>query len=245
MRALLCSTLLVSAPALAIVPPNYSEPEEPFAAEVEFGMQYTSGNSDSNSFNSRVKMVYDGDNARHETGLRGYFASDDESTSAEQYQALYQLDYKLENDRYVFGRSELKWDRFGSYTDQHTFSSGYGWTQYETSSTELTLELGGGYRYNRANLEEGSDEEPSTSEGIFRAAAKFEHQLHEYTTFTADATVESGNVNTVADLKLAYRNHFWADLALKFGVDISYTDNVPDGTKNTDVISTVNLLYSF
>ncbi|WP_298442074.1 DUF481 domain-containing protein [uncultured Ferrimonas sp.] len=245
MRALIIPTLLLCTPAWALVPPNYNEPKRKLSSEIELGMQYTSGNSETSNFNSRIKAVYDGDGARHEVGLRGYFASDDGDSSAEQYQALYQLDYKLPATQYIFGRGEFKWDRFGSFSRQHTLSSGYGRTPYETKDSKLSLEAGLGYRYNYANLDDDSLDDPSSDEGIFRIASKWRHQLQEYTVVTADASVETGNLNTVAELKLAYRNQFWADLALKFGIDFSYTDDVPEDSKNTDVISTVNLLYSF
>ncbi|QIZ78659.1 DUF481 domain-containing protein [Ferrimonas lipolytica] len=246
MRALFYSALFLSAPAMALVPPNYSDPEKNLSSEIELGMQYTSGNSDTSNFNSRVKAIYDGDAARHEWGVWGYFASDEDETSAEQYQFQYQLDYKLAGSEYIYGRGDLKWDRFGSYTRKHTFSSGYGWTPYETKDSELILEVGLGYRYNKVSVSEESDDDLNKKdEAIFRTAAKWEHKLQEYTTFTADATIETGDVNTVADLKLAYRNQFWADLALKFGVDITYTDKVPEDSEKTDVISTVNLIYSF
>ncbi|ADN74739.1 protein of unknown function DUF481 [Ferrimonas balearica DSM 9799] len=238
--------LLFSAPSLALVPPNYSDPPTDLDAEVELGMQYNSGNTNSANFNTRGKLVYDTENARQEAVARAYFAADDEKTTAEQYQLQYQSDYKLEGTQYLYGRGDMLWDRFGSYLKQFTYSFGYGYTPLDAKRTKVTLEVGAGYRYNEANLSNSDDmSDPTNDEGIVRLASKLEHRLQEYTTFNADASVETGNRNTIANLNLAYRNQFWADLALKVGFDIKYTDKVPVGTENHDVVSTVNLIYSF
>ncbi|SHH96378.1 DUF481 domain-containing protein [Ferrimonas marina] len=239
--------LFATGPAFALVPPDYKEPTTDFTAELELGLQYNSGNTESSSFNSRGRLIYDMENARHDTTLRGYFASDNETTSAEQYQVQYQLDYKLEGTRYVFGRADMLWDRFGSYVQQHIASVGYGYNPVDRKHTKWTLEGGVGYRYNEANLSntEDPDQNATDDEAIVRIASKLEHRLQEYTSFNADATIETGSLNTVANLNLSYRNQLWADLALKIGMDIKYTDVIPEGTEHTDVISTVNLLYTF
>ncbi|WP_286340460.1 DUF481 domain-containing protein [Ferrimonas sp. YFM] len=238
--------LLIAPQALALVPPEYKEPEDRLDAEVELGLQYTSGNTESSNFNSRGKLVYDGDAAKHETVLKAYFASDNQSATAEQYTVEYQLDYKLSGSNYLYGRSELIWDRFGSFTQQQIYSAGYGSTLIDRRHTKLSLEAGGGYRFNEANLtDDDADQSSSTDEGIARFSGKFEQRLHEYTTFNAEGAVETGNRNTVATLKMSIRNQLWADLALKIGTDIKFTDRVPENSERTDIISTVNLLYTF
>lgn len=231
---------------MALVPPNYTEPEDPFNAEIELGMQYTSGNTDSSNFNSRSKLNYDVSKYHHETVLKAYFASDSKDTTAEQYAVQYQLDYDLRGSKYIYGRGELNWDRFGSFTQKQSYSFGYGYSPIDRRHTKLSLEVGAGYRYNKPNTDDSTEESQSAKdEGIVRMASKFEQRLHEYTTFNLDGAVESGNRNTIATLKASLRNHLWANLALKIGIDVEYTDKVPESTEQTDIISTVNLLYKF
>ncbi|TKB51389.1 DUF481 domain-containing protein [Ferrimonas sediminicola] len=238
--------LLVAPQALALVPPEYKEPEDRLDAEVELGLQFTSGNSESSNFNGRGKLVYDADAAKHETVLKAYFASDNQSTTAEQYTLEYQLDYKLGGSNYIYGRSELLWDKFGSFTRQQIYSAGYGSTLVDRRHTKLSLEVGGGYRYNEPNLTDADQGgRRSTDEGIARFSGKFSQRLHEYTTFNTEGAVETGNRNTVATLKMSIRNQLWADLALKIGTDLKFTDRVPENSERTDIISTVNLLYTF
>ncbi|WP_035416276.1 DUF481 domain-containing protein [Ferrimonas kyonanensis] len=247
MKRLMMVAALLSPSVWALVPPEYKEPEDRLDAEVELGLQYTSGNTESSNFNSRGKIVYDAEAARHETNLHAYFASDNQSTTAEQYTVQYQLDYKLKGTQYVYGRSELIWDRFGSFTQQQIYSFGYGYSPIDHRHTKLSLEAGAGYRYNKPNLSDSDTDSDgsSTDEGIARFAGKLEQRLHEYTTFNAEGAVETGNRNTIATLKLSIRNQLWADLALKIGTDVKYTEKVPENSEKTDIISTVNLLYSF
>ncbi|MCG9697468.1 DUF481 domain-containing protein [Shewanella sp. Isolate11] len=237
-------TLSLSSGAWALVPPDYQEPPSDFSAEIEAGLQINTGNTDSSSFNGRTKLVYDTKQFRQEGVFKGYYAADSEKTTSEKYDAQVQSSYKLYSG-YIFARGEFTSDRFGSYTRIATVSTGYGFDAVSTDRTKLSLEIGPGYRY---NLPQESDTEPFPDpdrEIILRTAAKFEQKIHEYTSFNADFTSELGQVTNTFTLDMGYKNTLFQDWAFKIGVNIKYTDVVPEGSKKTDTISTFNLLYTF
>ncbi len=234
----------LATPAMALVPPDYQEPPSDFKAEVETGFQLNTGNTESTSFNGRTKLVYDTSNARQEGTLKAYFASDSEKTTSEKYDLQLQSNYKL-NGGYVYGRGDFTWDQFGSYTEIFTVSSGYGFDAISDDDTKLSLEVGPGYRY---NLPQENDEQPdpiAEKDLILRLAAKFEQRIHEYTSLTADITTEVGDNNNTVSLDMSYKNTIFLNWAFKVGFNIKYTEIVPVGTKQTDTISTFNLLYTF
>lgn len=247
MNKVLIATSLscISFSAFALVPPDYQEPPSDFTTEVEAGFQLNTGNTESTSFNSRIKMVYDTTNAKQEGTIKAYFASDDETTTSEKYDLQLQSNYKL-NGGYIFGRGDLTWDKFGSYTKIATVSSGYGFDAISSSLTKLSLEVGPGFRYNKPNnVDDQTTDLPAEQDVILRTAVKFEQKLQEYTSLTADLTAEVGENNNTIALDTNYKNTLFQDWAFKIGVSVKYTEVVPEGTKQTDTITTFNLLYTF
>jgi len=236
--------LLFSPAALALVPPNYQEPPNDLTAEIEAGFQLNTGNTQSSSFNGRTKLVYDTDNTTQEGTIKAYFASDEDKTTSEKYDLQLQSNYKLYGG-YVFGRGDFTWDKFGSFTRIATVSGGYGFDSISNSSTKLSLEIGPGYRYNLPISTDSTPNPEANKNAILRTAAKFEQKLQEYTSLNADLTSEIGEDNSTLTLDMNYKNTLFQDWAFKIGVNVKYTHVVPDGSKQTDTITTFNLLYTF
>jgi putative salt-induced outer membrane protein len=239
-----CCLFLLSAPAWALVPPDYQEPPSNFNAEVEAGLQLNSGNNETKNFNGRTYLTYDSPSTKQEATLKAYYASDVNESTAEKYELFLQSNYKLERG-YVFGRGEFTWNEFGSYTRISTISTGYGFDLIKNYKTKLSLEAGPGYRYDQP---QASIAEPNPDENrdvILRSAAKYTVKLQEYTSFNADVTAETGLDNNTLTLDMSYKNTFIQDWAFKIGMNIKYTEVVPDESKNTDTVTTFNLLYTF
>ena len=238
------SSLLFCQSALALVPSYYRDPENHFTAEIEAGFQLNTGNTSSTSFNGRTNMVYDTSKAKQEMTLKGFFSSDEKRTTSEKYELQLQSNYKLSTG-YIFAQGDFTWDRFGSYTKVSTVSSGYGFDAISANKVKLSLEFSPGYRY---NLPIETDQEPtpsSNSEVILRSAARFSYKLHEYSSVDANLTAENGGDNNTLTLDASYKNLVFKDWAFKVGVNVKYTEVVPEGTKKTDTVTTFNLLYTF
>ena len=238
------ASLCLSHSAWALVPPDYQEPPSDFSAEIEAGLQINTGNTDSSSFNGRTKLVYDTDHFRQEGVFKAYYAADAETTTSEKYDVQLQSSYKFYNG-YVFARGDFTEDRFGSYTRISIVSTGYGFDAISDSSTKLSLEIGPGYRYNLPQSSEAIPNPDADREIIIRTAAKFEQKIHEYTSFNADLTAEAGESNSTLTLDMSYKNTLFQDWAFKIGMNIKYTEVVPEGSKQTDTVTTFNLLYTF
>ena len=240
----ICCLFLLSAPAWALVPPDYQEPPSNFNAEIEAGLQLNSGNNETKNFNGRTYLTYDSLKTKQEATLKAYYSADGTESTAEKYELYLQSNYKLERG-YVFGRGEFTWDEFGSYTRIATISTGYGFDLIKSDKTKLSLEIGPGYRYDlpQANTVEPNPE--ANRDVILRSAAKYTVKLQEYTSLNADVTAETGQDNNTLTLDMSYKNTFIQDWAFKIGINIKYTEVVPEDSQNTDTITTFNLLYTF
>ncbi|GIU45796.1 DUF481 domain-containing protein [Shewanella algidipiscicola] len=241
---LLFVTLTLSYSAWALVPPDYQEPPSDFSAEIEAGLQINTGNTDSSSFNGRTKLVYDTTAYRQEGVIKAYYAADAEKTTSEKYDLQLQSSYKFYSG-YVFARGDFIKDRFGSYTRSSTVSTGYGFDAISDNNTRLSLEVGPGYRYNLPAVTDDIPDPAADRDIILRTAAKFEQRIHEYTSFNADLTAEAGKENNTLTLDLSYKNTLFQDWAFKIGMNVKYTEVVPEGSKQTDTVTTFNLLYTF
>jgi putative salt-induced outer membrane protein len=238
------SLLCLSLPVFALVPPDYQEPPSDFTAEIEAGLQLNTGNTESSSFNGRSKLIYDTQQTTQEATFKAYFASEKSQITSEKYELQLQSNYKL-NKGYIFGRGDFTWDQFGSYTQISTLSSGYGFNAINNYKTKLSLEVGPGYRYNLPNESVDIPNPDAEKDIILRTAAKFSQKLQEYSSLNADLTAEVGENNNTLTLDMNYKNLVFQDWAFKIGMNIKYTEVVPDDSQQTDTITTFNLLYTF
>ena len=104
----------------------------------------------------------------------------------------------------------------------------------------------------RAELEAGpglrqSCETPGaqTNELIFRAAGKLTWQLTPNAGFEQRVRLDSGRANTTFESVTSVRSTVIGSLALKLSETAKYNTSVPPGTKNTDLLTSVNLVYCF
>ncbi|GGP37757.1 hypothetical protein GCM10009347_02150 [Shewanella algicola] len=241
---LTCCLFLLSTPAWALVPPEYQEPDTSFNAEVEAGLQLNSGNNETKNFNGRTYLTYDSLKTKQEATLKAYYAADGSESTSEKYELYLQSNYKLDRG-YVFGRGEFTWDEYGSYTRISTISTGYGFDLIKNYTTKLSLEAGPGYRYDKPQASTTEPNPDDNRDVILRTAAKYTVKLQEYTSFNADVTAETGLENNTLTLDMSYKNTFIQDWAFKIGMNVKYTEVVPEDSKKTDTVTTFNLLYTF
>ncbi|NKF49460.1 DUF481 domain-containing protein [Shewanella sp. WXL01] len=240
----LTALVLFPSSAWALVPPDYKEPPSDIYAEIEAGLQVNSGNNSTQNFNGRTHITYDTEKAKQEATFKAYYAADDGSSTAEKFDLYLQSNYKFD-DAYLYGRGELTWDKFGSFTRISTISTGYGFDVISDSKHTLSLEMGPGYRYDIPIATESEPDPSANSNVILRSAAKYSLKLQEYTSFNADFTAEAGKDNSTLTLDLSYKNTFIQDWAFKVGMNFKYNTTVPTDTKQLDTITTFNLLYTY
>jgi putative salt-induced outer membrane protein len=242
--SVLISLILSSKLAFALVPPEYQEPPSDLTAEIEAGFQLNTGNTEATSFNGRTQLIYDTEKAKQEATLKAFFAADAEGTTSKKYDVQLQSSYKLDRG-YIYGRGDFTWDRFGSYTQLSTFSTGYGFEAIRSRKTKLNLEMGPGYRYNQPAASQDDPAPAPEKDIILRTAIRFSQKLQEYSSINADLTAEVGDKNNTLTLDTHYKNLVFQDWAFKIGINVKYTEVVPEGLKQTDTVTLFNLLYSF
>jgi putative salt-induced outer membrane protein len=223
---------------------------EAIKGEAELGFVSTSGNTETENINAKLKLLKETDNWRHEGNIAALSSSSEDqdtgeaSTTAEKYTADAKSERKLSERAYVYGLATYEDDRFSGFDYQATVGAGYGYEVIATENKTLALEIGPGYRYSA--VENGEDEDEAT----LRLGEEFEWQFSDTAKFNQYLVVEGGDDNTITNVGVSLESALTGTLALKIGIDAEYTDEVPvddDGIKreHTDTETYASIIYSF
>ncbi|ERM62751.1 DUF481 domain-containing protein [Vibrio mimicus] len=221
----------------------------PWKNQVEFGYQAHSGNTESESLNSRIKSEYT--SGRHRTYGEWKFYKLDKGGKENKRQSTYALqsDYKLGPKTYLYGSFYGTASRYSAYFKDYTFSGGLGYQFAYTEEIVLELELGPGFRYQKPNLDEIDDDDiifpEQVDEAIFRGNLKAEWQALDNLRFEAEMTMVAGESNTSLDSDISLTNDITDHIALKIRQSRQYHNRVPEGLSKADSVISVNLLFEF
>ncbi|TFH92178.1 DUF481 domain-containing protein [Vibrio ouci] len=219
----------------------------PWKTEVEFGYQAHSGNSDSQSLNSRLNATYV--EGRHRTSgeWKYYLLYKDGEEDKRQSTYNAQSDYKLGPKSYLYSSFNGVDSRYSAYFKDYTLSGGLGYQFANTETFLLEFEFGPGFRYQEPNKDEIDDDDiifpDIVQEGIFRGNLNSKWQALDNLAVIASVTIVSGRSNTRTDTDLSVSNDITETIALKLTYSRQYHDKVPDGLYKADSMFSVNLLF--
>lgn len=223
------------------------ESPSPFSTEIEFGYQSHSGNSDSQSLNSRLSGEYIRGRYRLNGEWKYYLLYKDGTEDKRQSSYDVQADYKLSQKTYTYTNFQGYDSRYNAYFKDYTLSAGVGYQIRNTESLLLEGELGPGFRYQEPNLDEIDDDDivfpERVSEAIFRGKLSTIFKASDSLSLSADITIVGGKSNTRTDTELGITNNITEDIALKVVYSRQYHNRVPDGLSKTDSVFSVNLLF--
>jgi putative salt-induced outer membrane protein len=150
------------------------------------------------------------------------------------------------------GAARYEHDDFGANLWQGIVSLGYGYIALKDERNELSFEIGPGYkRYRPADTyiivdsESVAVRQPTESEMVGRGLINYKYKLTANTSFDDTLLVEAGSKNTYLQNDAGLAVSMTRKLALKVGFQVRHNTDVLPGTKNTDTLTTTNLVYSF
>jgi len=221
-------------------PFTYADKDAPgWHGEGEFGLAITSGNSNTETLNGRLKLINNTGLWRHTLGLEALFVSDSDATTAERYTFGYKADRKISDYDYLFGAFRYDNDRFSGFDFQSSLTVGYGRRLFEHSRSRLDIEAGAGYRF--SETADGVNQ----NQVISRFYGDYEYKVSENALFSQSLLIESGSDNTFTESVTAFKVGFAEKLALKLSLTARNNSDTPVGTTSTDTISAASVVYSF
>jgi putative salt-induced outer membrane protein len=236
----------------------------------EFGFASSYGNSRSENINAKLGLNQENDLWKNNFFLNGLRSKgevqvqdqqgntvDRLTTTANRYDTGASVGYKLDPRSYVVTALRYEHDDFGANLWQGIVSVGYGYIALKTDRTELSFEVGPGYkRYRPADVSESVTQPDGTtatvkvhqdtvSEAVGRGLVNYKYRLTDNTALEDTLLIEAGSDNKYYQNDIGLSVSMTRKVALKLGYQVRYNSDVQPGTQSTDSLVTTNLLYNF
>jgi putative salt-induced outer membrane protein len=219
----------------------------------QVGAVLSRGNSDATTANVKFDgsdSFGDWKNVAHLAFLYGESA---DFSTAQRLEGAWQSNYNYSKKMFVFGSITGEDDRFDGFVYQATLATGLGYKVVDSDTTKLTLTAGIGYRRLQSETlikdDDGRvisrDPGESTSDGVGTVGLDYQQQITKTTKLTDRLAIQSGGQNSAVANDFAIAVNMTQALALSFGYGVRYNSNPTAGTKSTDELTTVNLVYAF
>ncbi|HVY23741.1 MAG TPA: DUF481 domain-containing protein [Steroidobacteraceae bacterium] len=250
MRTSLLLALLVPVAVLADDQPVDGQ----WTGKGQLGYVASQGNTEAESASAALDTSLLSGNWKHAFHLGGLYGKSSGIVSAERWDSMWQSDYNFSPDMFTFGNLRYAHDMFSGFEYQAAISAGLGYRFFHTKSTQLSGQLGVGYRQSRpelivtdVNTGEVLYRVPldKTNDAIITAGVDYSQQLTESTSISNKTLVESGSSNTLVSDTFGLNVKMFNRLALGIGVTYQYNSKPPVDLKKVDTTETVNLVYSF
>lgn len=229
-----------------------TEEKTDWDASAELGLLFTSGNTKTETFKTKLNAARDYENWRHK-GMIDYYRSEQEDqatgdtyVTGDRLFVSGQSNYKFSPDSrsslFLFGSYEE--DKFSGYEYQGTVAVGYG-ARYRYSPTLFAdYEIGPGYSVNKPIVNGVVQEQESSA--ILRLAGNLVWDITKNSKFNALASTEIGEENTKSRGELSVSANVNSSLALKFSIAANHNSYLEDPSKEKlDTETAVTLVYSF
>lgn len=206
----------------------------------ELGLVFARGNSDTETVNAKLGLTYTRERWSNETEINYLRSENDGELDASRFWLSNKTAYDLNERSYLVGSARYDEDRFSSFDYQATAALGYGYRILTGETHTLSVEAGPGVRFS-----EERDSGESDTDVIGRGSLDYAWMISETAKLENGFLVESGASNTFLENELSLAVAINSSLSLKTGVAVRHNTDVAPGRDNTDVLSTVNLVYSF
>jgi len=234
-----------SVPAMAqshssLAPANGSKADGKWSGRGELGIALSKGNTDSESFIGKFDMAYNDAHRKSAFGASAQYATTNDVESAHRYDAYGSTGFRLDPRRYIYGSMRHERDNFATSEYQWTAAAGYGYEAIRDERQHLSLEVGPGYRFAKDQASRVHH-----NQAIVRGLVDWNFKLTDTASLVENMLLESGSDNTYARNVFGLQVAVSEALAMKAGLETRYNSSVDPGIRNTDSLTTVNLVYSF
>ena len=225
---------------------------EEWEASAEFGLLFTTGNTETESLKGKLNVARDYKKWRHKGVLDYYTAEQEDQSTGDTYETADSLflsaqsNYKFAPDSkssmFVFASYEE--DEYSGYEYQSTVALGYGARYRYSENVYADYEIGPGYARSKP-IENGIAQE-SEGSAILRLAGNAHWKISENSKFNALLSSEIGEDNTKSRGEVSVSSNLNSSLAMKISLSATHNSEVANETiENLDTETAVTLVYSF
>jgi len=217
-----------------------TEEEEKFEGSFDVGATFSNGNSKEQSIQSNFDLDY------HFTKeisnilkARAENKEQNEVRTKEEYFVNNQTRQSIDKLHFKFSELQFVSDRFGGYNYRVSQTIGLGKKLVDSKRYKVSVQAGVGLR--QSKLINGEKRNSPT----LNFGSNINLKINEHVTFEEFLSVSADNYATIirsdANLKILVSKKLY----FKLGVLIERTSTVPEGTKNSDITTGIQLGYEF
>jgi putative salt-induced outer membrane protein len=251
-NALLAGVVLLAIPLISQADDNE------WSGSGEVGFALTTGNTKSQNLNAKLAFKKEDVQWKHNFFLNALRskgeANGEYDLTANRFDIGASSGYKFDERSYLVSAVRYENDDFSPYTYQWIVSIGYGYTFIKNAQTELSAEVGPGYRRvdQRAFAVTSGDPpvtvilDPDANGNVVgRGLVSFKHKFNDSTSFENTTLIETGSNNSYLQNDAGLAVSMTDKLALKLGYQVRHNSDVNPGKKKTDQLLTTNLVFKF
>jgi putative salt-induced outer membrane protein len=220
---------------------TFAQEENPkyWSGDVELGAVSTTGNTEQTSVKLRTDIQREKNQWINQFHFDTYSASEDGDDTADRLYTFYRLDYRLREDRGLYGRLAYEDDKFTGFKNQSDLTFGYNQTLFDRTNWSLKGDIGLGVR--RSELDTGE----TNNEMLFTTAGYLDWQISENALFKQLLSFEIGEDLTITRSETSLEANIIGALAMKLALAVKNSSKAPEGKDETDTETTVTLVYKF
>ena len=207
---------------------------------LEAGLISTSGNSQSEVFNSAVKAVREWDRWTQTVNMTTAGASFNGTRNKESYLLDGTVKFDLSEQQFLFVNARYFDDKFDSFSESVSAAGGAGFKPVlnQTFSWDVFTGIG----YSHQSLEQSGED---ISGVTFLGISRYSRKLTDSTNLDFNTTVEYKPENTFSRNEASLDVAINSTLALKLAYEIRYNSEPARVDKNLDTITKANIVYRF
>lgn len=213
--------------------------ERPWQAWVDAGFSIATGNTEESNMNINTKVEHDIEFWKNTLKINAKSQRESQITTSEEYRMSVSSRYKWKEKDYFFAEGEYVNDRFSGYEYRISETIGYGHIFKKDKYILLEAEISTGARHSK--LTDNTNENSL----LQKIAGRLNKEITKNMSFEQEIGISIGQNTTITRSSTAVKTRLIDQLYLKFGIDVEYISDVPEGTNDTDTLTTLNLGYHF
>jgi len=203
----------------------------------QLGAAIITGNVEQKSFTAGLDLQRDGLKWRHRANALFDIIDNESGPDQQRILAGYQVDYKVSDRLYAFGRGDYETNREAGIERRFAESVGLGWRAVAAERVTWDIEAGPALRQTR--FVTGDDNSLAV-----RSASRFLWQLSATSAFTNDTFLfwdDAGTINSTTALTA----RLFGSLSARLSLNLAWEEQPPLGLEPLDTTSPVTLVYTF
>lgn len=213
---------------------------KPWDGKVQLGASFASGNSDNSAVGVTIDAARTAGKLVHNVTAYADIAEANGTTNQKRWGASYQLDYKISERMYTYGRFSYDEDEFSGFDYRLFAGAGLGYFVAKSEPFTWKLEGGPGFRYSPIDLTREVEEEIA-----IYAASEVDWRIREGVTFEQDFFTTWTSPTTTFQSITSLTTNLTESISTALSFEYRYETDPPLDRENTDTVARASVVYGF